>query len=152
MIPPVETSRYQFTLAGLLSLVTVVAAIFGFARLVAAGGTQSSVVFGALVFWPTLLGLARCCRLRCVATKARIAALTASVFVVTTAFCVHSSDLVLGLILTRQLYPVGLFIAVIWIPQVIVIWIIRLDIRDWSRRHNERSSTPSTGEKGKDEG
>jgi hypothetical protein len=58
------------------------------------------------------------------------------VLAITTAFCVHSIDLGLYFVLIRRLYPIGLFIAMVWIPQVIVIWIMWLDIRDWSRRHN----------------
>lgn len=116
-------------------LVTIVAVLCGFVRFVALEGTGvlSVVVFFVLMLWPSLLALARCCRFRCAATKVRLVLLTVCLLFIAVAVGIQSFDLFI--------YPVVIVAA--WPPQAIVIWIIRLDMRDLDRRRNGTSSRPN---------
>jgi hypothetical protein len=136
MNTPAKTSRHQFTLGGLMWFVTVVAATCGFVRFLAGAGVLSWAVPLVLIFWPSLLALARCCRFRFVATKVRLVLLTVCLLVVSVIAGVKSEvggvRSVLG-----ALYADAFVSIIAWPAQVIVIYIMRLDMRRRNRDQNE---------------
>jgi hypothetical protein len=126
-----DNSGCQWTLRGLMWFVTIVAALCGISRFVVLEWpgivdweelrVLSLPVFWVMMFWPTLLALARACRFRLAATVARLMILTLFFLAFAALVGVQSFDILI--------YPV--IIVVVWPPQMVVIWIIHLDMRDW---------------------
>lgn len=130
MLEAQENCRFQFTLFGLLWLTGTVAVV---CWLLCSAyrwfGPETTDVLLALttLAWPTIVGIgfARVPKHRHRATVA--AMLTISLLAATTASLEVWAY-------WRALAASAVFVTVIWLPQLVVIWIICLDIRDWEPR------------------